>query len=539
MITVKGESVLGVLTLVTFMLVHWSLSLARDLGSREHLVLAVQHDAYAGQILRMEESGHRVRDLSAGQRGMRRFSARFWAIPAVIACLGFLAVWTIGWPSVPVALAVGVAVAFFGAFDELIMRGFGLADPERRHLREMPALVFAMILKCAMCAGGFWVAVAAVALINSGWWIYGLVGISLSSALLRAAHVPAVWAERWARRRRQPSFGNTATDETLLFLRGFDDDSISIRSPIGVTGPARAVIPSVRVRFEEHLAFCLMRNGLLSAIGRPGEMLPELGAARTYWPDDAWQEAVRTTANRCRAVFVVAGNTDGLKWELEQLREWGLLSKTLILFPPDADRTKCSKRFKAAYGYLGLGQSPVKDWEPFLWTALGCDDDGNPVHYLSTGRDWCAYLATIVHFVGEKSGNTKQSPDQALKQAINASEGNEHSVSATTTVLDPAAAENATLLGLEVTNLDSMPSFRPRELMGLHNARTLILHANQLQRKNDLAGALRSYEMAVIAAPDDANVLYDFANFLRKNIDDAVRTKQMLDRAAKAGRRNL
>lgn len=71
---------------------------------------------------------------------------------------------------------------------------------------------------------------------------------------------------------------------------------------------------------EEVLARFFSHIGPVIAIGQPGEGLPTPGAARMYLPDDQWQAAVEEELQNAQIVLVQPGATDGVRWELEQIR---------------------------------------------------------------------------------------------------------------------------------------------------------------------------------------------------------------------------
>jgi len=89
------------------------------------------------------------------------------------------------------------------------------------------------------------------------------------------------------------------------------------------------------VRYEELVAKLLTPIGPVIAIGRPGEFLPELGAARTYTTDDDWQSWVLTRHKECSMVLLQAGRSAGLLWEVERVFHRDTFKPTLFCFPPD------------------------------------------------------------------------------------------------------------------------------------------------------------------------------------------------------------
>ena len=91
----------------------------------------------------------------------------------------------------------------------------------------------------------------------------------------------------------------------VLYLRSFEDDQRGARIKGSLTE-------------EEHLAKVLSQFGPFVAIGRPGEALPEAGAARVYVDDVNWQSAVQELLGKANMVIVRTGRTMGLDWEIER-----------------------------------------------------------------------------------------------------------------------------------------------------------------------------------------------------------------------------
>jgi hypothetical protein len=70
---------------------------------------------------------------------------------------------------------------------------------------------------------------------------------------------------------------------------------------------------------EQSLAKTLRAYGPTIAIGRPGEELPSLGAARFYVANDRWQQKVSDVAAESQFVIWATGITEGLRWEIEHI----------------------------------------------------------------------------------------------------------------------------------------------------------------------------------------------------------------------------
>jgi hypothetical protein len=69
------------------------------------------------------------------------------------------------------------------------------------------------------------------------------------------------------------------------------------------------------------------------AIGRPGETLPPLGAAREYVDHGSWKQRIRELVTEAQLIVVLAGATEGLLWELRLIAEMGRLDRVLMVLP--------------------------------------------------------------------------------------------------------------------------------------------------------------------------------------------------------------
>jgi formylglycine-generating enzyme required for sulfatase activity len=70
---------------------------------------------------------------------------------------------------------------------------------------------------------------------------------------------------------------------------------------------------------EESFALAFRHLGPFVAIGRPGESLATPGASRMYVADDAWQTQVSDLLQRCGAVVLQPAQSEGIRWEEEQV----------------------------------------------------------------------------------------------------------------------------------------------------------------------------------------------------------------------------
>jgi len=101
----------------------------------------------------------------------------------------------------------------------------------------------------------------------------------------------------------------------ILFLRSFDIDEATAQPSL----PELLGITNVVATPEQKLVKALAKSGPVLAIGRPGEKLPPLGAARFYVTDALWRQKIADIASVSQLVVVTSGVTAGLAWEIRHI----------------------------------------------------------------------------------------------------------------------------------------------------------------------------------------------------------------------------
>lgn len=104
----------------------------------------------------------------------------------------------------------------------------------------------------------------------------------------------------------------------ILYLRSFADDATSVVDDGGFKFWAQFLSLLGVPNPEQEMATILERAGPVVAIGRPGEKLPQLGAARLYVEGEQWKAEVLALLGRARLVVIRIGATPGVRWEIEQ-----------------------------------------------------------------------------------------------------------------------------------------------------------------------------------------------------------------------------
>jgi len=138
----------------------------------------------------------------------------------------------------------------------------------------------------------------------------------------------------------------------VLILIGFRFNIVSVRTALMTD--RRSPILYLRSFEHDRMDFTiepvivrrLKTLGPVIAIGKPGEKLPPIGAARFYASNEDWQRAVEVIIPHCRAIFVRAGKTRGLQWELNHLRHECHPDRLVVYFPlsPGSSDYPCLRR---------------------------------------------------------------------------------------------------------------------------------------------------------------------------------------------------
>ena len=131
----------------------------------------------------------------------------------------------------------------------------------------------------------------------------------------------------------------------VLLLRSFDDDAIELSGP-------EHHFRLQSLNLEEVVADTLWVVGPVIAVGRPGEELSPLGAAREYVADGAWQDRVLQLFGQAALIVAVMGDSAGLEWEYRAIAGAGLHDRLLLILPP-VDTGSMLRRWKRAETAVG------------------------------------------------------------------------------------------------------------------------------------------------------------------------------------------
>jgi hypothetical protein len=141
----------------------------------------------------------------------------------------------------------------------------------------------------------------------------------------------------------------------VIYLRSFQTDKdFSCRHRI-----LRSLF-SVQTE-EEQLAEVLREIGPVIAIGRPGEVLPSLGANRTYIEDANWQDQVLAWFARAALVVVhiPPEPTEGIAWEIDRSLSDVAPERLVFLVPRNQIPQMCLDWLNRKLQHHGFDQIPV------------------------------------------------------------------------------------------------------------------------------------------------------------------------------------
>ena len=201
----------------------------------------------------------------------------------------------------------------------------------------------------------------------TSWFI-----VPLLIAFVVVARVSLLWFRAGWKHEARTAKEVLASDPRppVMYLRSFGVDNQFL-----VASPGRGAQLKTHLNYaasvspEQEMAFIMERIGPVVAIGKPGERLPELGAARLYVGDDEWREVVGKFINDAALVVIRAGETANLWWETEEALTRRSPERVIIvaLGPPGSFST-FEQRFNETFGKPAA--PPPSPRAPVLTTFL-------------------------------------------------------------------------------------------------------------------------------------------------------------------------
>src|SRR5262249_5184627 len=119
-----------------------------------------------------------------------------------------------------------------------------------------------------------------------------------------------------------------------LFLRAFTDDQVLLRRARSSWIGWISQLGQGKTNLDQMLLEEGSLYGPVVALGKPGDKWPPYGAARGYFLNTMWQDAVVDLAANSAAVVICVDDTDSVWWEVEHLALAKQLGKALFLLHP-------------------------------------------------------------------------------------------------------------------------------------------------------------------------------------------------------------
>jgi hypothetical protein len=116
----------------------------------------------------------------------------------------------------------------------------------------------------------------------------------------------------------------------VLYLRSFREDVVTAQATSKWIAGLEFWTPTTQ---EEQVVHVLDVAGPVWAVGKPGEILPELGAARLHFSEDEWRDQVSALMKRSVLTVIRVGTSEGLLWEIETAVGQNRPQHILLLIP--------------------------------------------------------------------------------------------------------------------------------------------------------------------------------------------------------------
>jgi hypothetical protein len=237
--------------------------------------------------------------------------------------------------------------------------------------------------------------------------------------LLTACRV-STWLEKIGRQSVRATMRDTLASDhraPILFLRAFGDDQVRLppsRKPwlahLIQFGWARPLLDHTVL--EEGFPY-----GPVVALGRPGDAFPPYGAARGYFDDKSWHDAVYGLCRDASAIVFCLDEGDGVWWELEQIMASDARKRTLFLIHPKYRAPEANRAFLDVLsvrapellpqpsGSNGVDATGRRELRAAPVIGVYFDKEGMRVLATSSSFGHLAYWLTLRAFLRNQLGN--------------------------------------------------------------------------------------------------------------------------------------
>jgi hypothetical protein len=184
-------------------------------------------------------------------------------------------------------------------------------------------------------------AVALVASLVALALLQRALGVNFGALIGQASGLVAMWVLYRSMRHAKPRASELRERDRrppVLILREFQDDALMTQGF------------SFGRSFEHYFAQELDRVGPTISVGRPGEALAPLGAARDYLADPDWKRRVADLIQAAAVVVFLLGDSESLLWEFRTTVAMRGKQRMLMIVPPLRDRAELGRRWTRFVG---------------------------------------------------------------------------------------------------------------------------------------------------------------------------------------------
>lgn len=219
------------------------------------------------------------------------------------------------------------------------------------------------------------------------YWLVEIKNVKVLNGALPLALAASVWSTvNWCKSLLARSGAELLAADTrppIVYLRSFAEDV-----------DAGEVRPGLDYQTREKMICSVLEAvGPIVALGKPGDALPSLGAARIYVePHADWQLQIKALLRAARLVVISAQTSDGIVWEIREVVQSVAPERVILLLPQivTPSLTKRSARKRIAKAYERFREQAQSLFPRGLPTSVG----GSNILLFTS--DWEAYVPMVI-----------------------------------------------------------------------------------------------------------------------------------------------
>lgn len=191
------------------------------------------------------------------------------------------------------------------------------------------------MIKMIICLGAYRILMMVAGLVCT-WWFDNALLISIGASTFIYQLASTVKMGSFLQRVGQPRVDKVLKKDSrspILFLRPFKLDDLVVSPFASGWRIFKSVFSMHHPTFEEFLAIAFEEIGPVIALGRPGESVAPIGAAREYVDNTSWRRRVFERADRSRLVIIEWDATPSMEWEIQNISQWIGLRRIVFVLP--------------------------------------------------------------------------------------------------------------------------------------------------------------------------------------------------------------